>query len=161
MHIFCTFAWMYLEVAYKKLEENGDWASFKQNLKGIPELRKPAGATTICFPVNIPNIHWYLSVLLIHENSQLLLDSLQSCTKETRHQKATDAVWAWKRAMWDDEDSPDPAPQMEPLTIDRKTHLTPPFARTPLNPPTCSRLGPVQYGNPSSRRTAPHAVSSY
>jgi hypothetical protein len=38
---------MHLEVAYKNFEENGDWASFKQNLRGIPELRKPAGATTI------------------------------------------------------------------------------------------------------------------
>jgi hypothetical protein len=47
VHIFCTFAWMHLEVAYKNFEENGDWASFKQNLRGIPELRKPAGATTI------------------------------------------------------------------------------------------------------------------
>jgi hypothetical protein len=29
VHIFCTFAWMHLEIAYKKLEEDGDWSSFK------------------------------------------------------------------------------------------------------------------------------------
>jgi hypothetical protein len=124
VHIFCTFAWMHLDIAYKKFEENGDWASFKQNLREIPELHKPAGATTICFPVNIPNIHWYLSVLLTQENAQLLFDSLQSCTGKTGHQKAADTIWAWKRAIWDDEDSPDLAPQLKPLTIDRQTHLT-------------------------------------
>ncbi len=103
VHIFCTFAWMHLEIAYNKFEEDGDWASFKKNLRGIPELRKPAGDTTICFPVNIPNLHWYLSVLLIHENAQLLLDSLQSCTRKTGHQKAADTIWAWKRVIWVDE----------------------------------------------------------
>jgi basic membrane lipoprotein Med (substrate-binding protein (PBP1-ABC) superfamily) len=30
VHIFCTFAWMHLEIAYEKFKENGDWASFKQ-----------------------------------------------------------------------------------------------------------------------------------
>jgi hypothetical protein len=40
VHIFCTFAWMHLETAYEKFKDNDDWASFKQNLRGIPELRK-------------------------------------------------------------------------------------------------------------------------
>ncbi len=134
MHIFCTFAWMHLEVAYKKFEENGDWASFKQNLRGTPELRKPAGVTTICFPVNIPNVHWYLSVLLIQENAQLLLDSLQSCTRKTGHQKTADTIWACKRAIWDDEDSLDPAPQLKSLTNDRRTQLTSALRTDPSQP---------------------------
>ena len=88
---------------------------------------------TICFPVN--NVHWYLIVLLIQENAQLLLDSLQSCTRETGHQKAADTIWAWKRAIWDDEDFPDPAPQLEPLTNDRETHLTAALRTDPSQPP--------------------------
>jgi hypothetical protein len=127
---------MHLEIAYEKFKENGDWASFKQNLRGIPELRKPAESTTICFPVNIPNVHWYLSVLLMHENAQLLIDSLQSCTKETGHQKAANTIWAWKRAIWDDEDPLDPAPQLESLTIDRKTHLVAALRTDPSQPLT-------------------------
>ena len=135
VHIFCTFAWLHLETAYNKFKEDDDWASFKQKLRGIPELRKPAEATTICFPINIPKLHWYLSVLLLHENAQLLLDSLQSCTKKIRHQKAADAIWAWKHAIWDDKDSLDPTPQLEPLTIDKKNHLTASLCTDPSQPP--------------------------
>jgi len=65
VHIFCTFAWMHLETAYRKFIENSDWPSFKQTL-GVPELGKPAAATTICVPINIPDLHWYFSVLLLH-----------------------------------------------------------------------------------------------
>ena len=85
VHIFCTFAWMHLETAYRKFTEDNDWTSFKQKLRGIPELRKPVADTTVCFPINIPGLHWYLNVLLLHENDQVLLDSLQSCTREIRH----------------------------------------------------------------------------
>ena len=135
IHIFCTFAWLHLEKTYNKFTEDEDWTSFKQKLRGIPELRKPAGATTVCFPVNIPNLHWYMSALLLHENAQLLLDSLQSCTGESRHQKAANAVWAWKHAIWDDKDSPDPVPQLKPLTIREKNHFATALCTDPPHPP--------------------------
>jgi hypothetical protein len=103
VHIFYTFAWLPLETDYGKLMDDNDWTSFKQTLRQVPELSKPTTVKTICFPVNIPGLHWYLGSLLLHENAQLLFDSLQSFTKAIRHQRAADIIWAWKQSIWDDD----------------------------------------------------------
>jgi hypothetical protein len=68
-HIFCTFAWMHLEAAYGKLTIDNDWSSFKQTLLRIPELAKPTAVKSVYFPVNIPGAHWYIGILLLHENA--------------------------------------------------------------------------------------------
>jgi hypothetical protein len=136
VHTFCTFAWMRLESVYGKFIVDNDWTSFRQTLREIPELNKPTAASIVCFPINIPNLHWYLGTLLLHENAVLLLDSLQSCTTTSRHQRAADAIWAWKHAIWDDRDTLDPAPSLQPLTPTREAQLTDALRADPPRSPT-------------------------
>ena len=85
--------------------------------------------------MNIPQTHWYLSILLIYENAQLLLDSLQSYTTTARHQKAADTIWAWKQAIWDNSDTRDLAPSLQPPTTARTAHLATDLWAGPSKPP--------------------------
>ena len=136
VHTFCTFAWMHLETAYGKFTVDNDWISFRQTLRGIPELNKPTAASIVCFPINIPRLHWYLGTLLLHDNALLLLDSLQSFTTTSRHQRAADTIWAWKHAIWDERDTPDPAPALQPLAPAREAQLTDSLRADPPRFPT-------------------------